>query len=1822
MQDLAKVKVAEMKGSQLLAVPSHKAPTKITPPAKTDAKHQKDDISDLEKPSNEMSTQKKGHSSVGRGQPSRIPVYQGRHVRNDTCGRFQQKSVDEHNEIYVKKLHSGVQNPMQQTPANTQPELMTLHCLLHIPTGSGLTLQGIAPLNHTKAHPKHSSGIGITGFGRDNVTRNTYLVCRMFWSDDVVNSNVCWGTTEPDYEFLQIAPVLVSPSLLERTRNNFMIVEVWDKKTSAENDQLVGIVKLPLHQFYMSYRDPRISTAMLKSKFPVVAVDSSLPVVDPFTGVKYGQLKVLLSLGSQGQISELQRVKLDKESNVPLPDRPDHFLERANVLGTDDSTSGTHMIEHTFEVIVEGIRGFPQFQDTVWGEADCFVQYHFPSLLQQPHTSQLIKHAPPSLKPHRTATTLCIPEPMFHDICRHRLVIPSSIPVQRELLTACAGVGGGAGGIPFEVWCRYYCPNIRDQVLAKATLPLAKLCAMVTMQKRGETSVQSFSLPLRPQLESDENDSEKRAKLHDAGLLDITINYKTSNIKTPAEHGLSKPTGSQVCISVGILRACGLKAAAKSVARHDAGMQYPSDVGVNSYVKAVMSFLSNDEIRVTQSVARNFAPEFAHYVDFPCPLWFSEESEAGGISLAEVLESGDITFQVWHQVPGFKSDLDVKSLDTDVNRPVTARRLFSSSGDILLGSSTIPLKRLLTSKTGVKGWYPLYIPPLGWDNASEAIQSLQHQEQYAPKSASQSPNDRVGGGLEVLISLAHQHDQEKVIHAARSLGWAPDDSMQDMEGWPKQDDHMMMTSQIDINVDVAVFPVICALRAGQTQIDKHAKAYIRYKFYDKAAVLATLSYLDDEDGESLQADMQHSHRFRCHSTEPFIWYLKEERLEIQLWISYNDTVDNQTRPRQRDKLIGCSYLDLSPLAREFRETQRIGGRYPVFKPGAAYLGGAFLRVHVTRKQTRQHRQDFIDDEGTIPDDFIANDRQKQRKQEIKEKQKEEEIKQREKEETERLQAIEEEKLRKEEEEKWKRRPVRVHVVVEQAMHIGCHTDTLNTFYVSYQTTEGIITSPSAAGCDRITWGFDHEAKVNRDVLENQNLIFKIWQQTSKEPNTANDRVLGFVSVDLCPLLAGFKLINGWYNIMDFSGQCQGQLKIGISPLESISPLKQPVNPTQQSTMMSPRPKTTSFQSSSQYTEFPSHLVQYPEQTIQCCDSKSTEPSIQEASHFEDHLKNVRQFHESLQQKLVDLGTREKSRSQHTPSLGVLGSDTSTSFMMNSKSFLRRSLRDNLEQLDIIQENLKKKLRRDQVQGRSHPEDYDDSEQHRSQGKNHKHRQSDLSRGQARSQITSNHIKEKNHVQDNYPELITSGFSHFENGQQNLGSTNFEHHDADEMNDRLVDGYKDDEPYGSMRSPDERVRSPQSLENKSDKNEAESCMSAPTTYPVPTGELINLDNEISNLNNPRTFERDSSSNIHYERLENIEDLLPARPPPSHWDPLEQKTDSDWDSGSDFEEVIPKPLNDISSQEFSNLIVPDKVDKHQFKNVDFDEDIQQQTSSFNQPSDLKNGGKTSKPEDVLRTAKSEEDVGNTCGQQRLDRDSSFIVLSTDSRSQQDITDLQSENQHINDQNVDRPQEISSNKNGCGEGEYGNDNETENIPEGLTDHQALENDHQALQSDQTLQSDHQELESDHQALKDAAGSVSGEENADDNDSVVITINSEEAAMQKDRFERKQETRASEPARQQPVLMPNFFLPPADLEASMRALRTAASVLPQQAVQPQNRQYSTSKAAAVNEVADRLHKPKDQKDPPRPKTRNRPPTAEEAKRIAKIFSAKFSTS
>lgn len=76
-----------------------------------------------------------------------------------------------------------------------------------------------------------------------------------------------------------MTPVALTTKLLERMKNNMMVIEVWQKTGSSGQDRLLGLVKLPLHQFYMSFRQVMegqdifsgIGSVMLKLKLVVLA---------------------------------------------------------------------------------------------------------------------------------------------------------------------------------------------------------------------------------------------------------------------------------------------------------------------------------------------------------------------------------------------------------------------------------------------------------------------------------------------------------------------------------------------------------------------------------------------------------------------------------------------------------------------------------------------------------------------------------------------------------------------------------------------------------------------------------------------------------------------------------------------------------------------------------------------------------------------------------------------------------------------------------------------------------------------------------------------------------------------------------------------------------------------------------------------------------------------------------------------------------------------------------------------------------------------------------------------------------------------------------------------------------------------------------------------------------------------------------------------------------------------------------------------------------------------------------------------------------------
>ena len=73
---------------------------------------------------------------------------------------------------------------------------------------------------------------------------------------------------------------------------------------------------------------------------------------------------------------------------------------------------------------------------------------------------------------------------------------------------------------------------------------------------------------------------------------------------------------------------------------------------------------------------------------------------------------------------------------------------------------------------------PLTIPSQGW----AASRADAPPDDASPNGGSaHRVLERIGGGLEISIKFAHPSDRERVVEAARRVGWAPHGIVDDVE---------------------------------------------------------------------------------------------------------------------------------------------------------------------------------------------------------------------------------------------------------------------------------------------------------------------------------------------------------------------------------------------------------------------------------------------------------------------------------------------------------------------------------------------------------------------------------------------------------------------------------------------------------------------------------------------------------------------------------------------------------------------------------------------------------------------------------------------------------------------------------------------------------------------------------------------------------------------------------------------------------------------------------------------------------------------------------
>ncbi|XP_007939139.1 C2 domain-containing protein 3 [Orycteropus afer afer] len=1111
-------------------------------------------------------------------------------------------------------------NVVNQTSESAKESALLLHVLLMVPDGKDF----------------------ITGESEKQPPCNVYLNCKLFSTEEVTRSVIAWGTTQPVFNFSQVIPISLSSQYLERLKNNVMIIETWNKVRSPGQDKLLGLVKLPLHQFYMSFKDPKISRLLLDAQYPVVAVDNYMPVIDVFSGHQNGSLRVFLAMGSSDQIMALQRLKNEEGTLPPFSPRPAHFLDqpcKASIATAESQGSG--LVEHHFEFHVEKVKGLAHLQTTVWGEADCYVQYYFPaqesqsSVLEEP---EFLENGM-TLKPFRSATTLCVPDPIFNSEHHHSLLLPTEVPVQRLLLSAFAAQGlMPGGGVQFEIWCRYYYPNVRDQMVAKGTLPLSRICAMVTKQPCEDVGIQTFNLPLTPRLEN-----KKILKTQSSGLLDVGLRYR----RTPrtAEGVLAART---VSISVQVIRACGLQAAAKALAEKEPTLQFSATFGVNAFVTTHLSFLPKGEQRHTHPVACSFCPEFSHHIEFSCNL-VTQHCSGEACFLAELLEFAEVTFAIYHE--DTKSASDILSLQT--------------SKDYLLGIVKVPTKELLVKRSGITGWYPVIFPVDG---------TMPHSLELMQK---------IVGGLELSVSFTHPGDRERVLEAAELLGWNFDNSLKDFVNMDEEE-----PATVTVSTPRLWLPIHCVLLAGQKHIHKNTYCYLRYKLYDHKGFWTPLKKPKETANKNqVMVTFKAFKRTEVSRGPSLLWYFREERLEIQVWRAYgNDSVE---RPHQTDSWIGSAYVDLTRLGERSGRTLTVSGVYPLFGRNASNLSGAALRVHVILSSLSPHPEPTRELDSM---DCSSHSEAEQlpRREEIQLSPQHDDQKPPAYTQVPSSSTTAEVSSAQE-------GPAElggtfdVSILVERAMHLSLRGIPLTerkvskpSCCVSFVTADepSPIYTQVIENTDSPIWNFQQQSRLSKELLldPQQTLVFKVWHKGDEE------RVIGFASVDLSPLLSGFQFVCGWYNITDFSGECQGQIKVAISPLESLIHFKEEKQARRGvETPGSLIPKYNPFYLpvSDTYAAFPSYIARQTPEHLAHTSSKELDffspgrssISKNQASRHEEHVQNIRRFHESL----------------HRGDAVLTSDDKTTTWPLSSNTSLLSSLRKNLSELDQIQQYFSQKL---------------------------------------------------------------------------------------------------------------------------------------------------------------------------------------------------------------------------------------------------------------------------------------------------------------------------------------------------------------------------------------------------------------------------------------------------------------------------------------------------------------------------------------------------
>ncbi|EDQ87901.1 uncharacterized protein MONBRDRAFT_9671 [Monosiga brevicollis MX1] len=984
---------------------------------------------------------------------------------------------------------------------------------------------------------------------------NLYLRSRLGIQPEAVTSPVSWSTDQPRFQHQHLLPVRYSPKLVQDLQTALAVLEIWDRAGSDDGtDRLIGLVKLPLHDFYLAFRDVEVARAILRAELPVFAANDFQPIVDPISGSLQGRIKIALAAGSQRQVALLLRhrltPRLEDEANQEETNNTDasqsdlDARRRARVLFTTDgprqvddrSGSGnkvsgtasnptlnsTMSIDETGDAVadeldtglsrtivtmhLEALQDLDLFQHSLYGEADCFIEYTWPESNERAVEQLLLRSIKRSGNLHELDGAVPALGPrQFHSLVSERAEAAATM-----LVAALSGIEHRieCSGVELHLVQRRYAPSQSDQRVAVAVLQSSQIRALLQATCRarpGTTMQQTWRLPLL----STHHQSR-------VGTLILSLHCRQEPLTLPEAASAAlkqvRQTGftseatrldmPRQVVRVRPTRLTGLGSAMTALANEVRRKELllAAELGGFLYLRLALAGRAG---HVEPQTERSALPDMSAYAR--CSPWHSTavSSRAFAPQFAdEVVFEGaadHVLVQTWLALQG---------------RP--------SAADLLLAETAVPIRRMPQDTGFVRMWRPL-VRPTGTPEV--------HHVELA------SPEDRLGSAQGQAVGAV-----ELSIQAAPVVGSPPTPVLSPPAFL---DRHV----QLQLIVEEALLPNRVRTSDGDGAwqwLDRpQLEFFVRYTLPDGRLQESRPCRAQARARQSgVVCNLQHRGAFSLILT-PTAAAALVRQLEVQLWVRTTNLRSGHEPPsphHQSSSATGCqmsadtvdetwlgsAYLDAAPL---LHGSFTVSDLLPLVTPNAREMSGAQVRVHAIL--------DLLESgarvpHGTAPDTATTDVHGT---------------------------SVRDRPLAPHligtQESDVQSAGVMCSVAVTRALHLQLGSHPLPRAYETYVSyamgSEVQCTQVVDAGACP-TWNHERMLSIPfsaGDATCNQ-LLFKVWCR-SMSATPSQELLLGTAAVNLEPLQYGLRQLSGWYHVFSESGHQVGQLCLTVQPTQPVPP---------------------------------------------------------------------------------------------------------------------------------------------------------------------------------------------------------------------------------------------------------------------------------------------------------------------------------------------------------------------------------------------------------------------------------------------------------------------------------------------------------------------------------------------------------------------------------------------------------------------------------------------------------------------------------------------